>query len=312
MKKELPNKEYGHLIKKCFRIQEAIQKSIGDKWEMDFPMYPALKLSKLKKNFLLLLEEGTITQNEYDAILSEETINKLRYPYHNEFITMMDIDNDIVFKDYISAIISYIIGIRIPGICNESAWKNAKRFVEDNLHITTHQLLDIYEEFPIDIFVANNYRKVVRSRMRPKYNSWPVPVIVKTIHEGEDDYSSSTLDLEMIDFYWDEYNVTVDDIVEKKDAIINKYDKDYLNGNKGRGYFDKELSSYYCSIEDILRGLLNYEFSAEELNYSKTLSPEGEKYKLTVLERKPLKWVDPDPYWEGLPEEDWRYKPNNE
>lgn len=265
-----------NMVKKYLKVSETISQTKSSMNEISLTAFPTLSLTDLKKNFTALLEDGTLTQNEYDAIFSKETVNELR-PYKGELMNLNDTEMGIVSREYATSIISYIIGIELPGGSMLGAKVNAKKFVENKLHMF-HPLFDIWEELPIDIFIANNYKKVIRSKIR--LSDAYVPVMIDDIY-NEGDRESHSLSLCMIEFPLD--NGSVEDVLSKRDAIIQEYKKDFID-NDNR-HINKKLLGLCYNIKDGLKDLLKNGYSLEEIDLSKTLSPQGRKYKLPVLER---------------------------
>ena len=126
--KQLSIMEVKDIIKKYVKVTETIGKTKKSVNEISLTAIGTLSLTDLKKNFSELLQNGTLTKEEFDAIFSEKTIKELR-PYKATLMGLTDKDMGIVSKDYVSDIISYIIGIKLPSASSYRAWENAKKFV---------------------------------------------------------------------------------------------------------------------------------------------------------------------------------------
>lgn len=263
--------EVKDIIKKYVKVTETIGKTKKSVNEISLTAIGTLSLTDLKKNFSELLQNGTLTKEEFDAIFSEKTIKELR-PYKATLMGLTDKDMGIVSKDYVSDIISYIIGIKLPSASSYRAWENAKKFVENELHLTK-ELFDIEKELPTDVFVANNYKKVLQAHIDARNHRYDVPVMVDQIYNDE-----HYLSMVLISFYHGKDTVTVEDILNEKENVIQKYKTECLDNDMDT------IPAFVYDTRDELRALLmDYDFNS--LDFSKTLSPEGKKYQLPVLEK---------------------------
>ena len=264
------------IIKKYFKVTETINKTKKSVNEISLRAVDTLSLSNLKNNFVKLLDDGEISKKEFDAIFSKETIKELR-PYKGELMNLSDTDMGIISKDYVSDIISYIIGIKLPSASSPIAWKNAKTFVNEKLNITK-ELFNIPDELPEDIFVANNYKKVIHVYKNPKYHNYSVPVMEKTIYNDETTFTQ----LSFVVFYSDQNNLSTEDILERKESVIKEHRESFDDENNNHS--NKNIWAFSHDVTEVLEVLLK-EYSLDDLDFSKTLSPEGMKYRLPLLER---------------------------
>ena len=259
-------------IRKIFTLPLAIKRS--EKGNSS-----TVLISSMKKNFAELLAKGIITQKEFDAIFSEKTIEVLHsHRRLSAFLDNemdMDIDMDMVSKDYFSDIISCIIGIQFPCKYFHDVSMEARSFVEEELHIKK-KLFDLEKDFPVDIFVANNYKKVLQAYINRdrKYNRYSIPVMVKSNLLEWPAFTS----MDFISCYA-ETETTVEDILMMQEDIIQDFSKITKNGLVIKD--DDHL--YLQKMKDILKTLLKY-YDFDTLDFSAKLSRKGKKHQITMIE----------------------------
>ena len=136
-------------------------------------------------------------------------------------------------------------------------------------------LFDIDRELPIDVFVANNYEKVLTYHMNPDYHNYSIPAMEQEVADGKIYYKQ----LILVAFYWDKENVSVKDIMAVKDKVLQEYEKK-LDTNS-------DNPQIWASWENLTRLLktLTKQYSLSTIDFSSTIKPENEKYRLPLFQR---------------------------
>jgi hypothetical protein len=266
------------IIKKYMAVTDAIDRTTSSVNEISLSAIGTLSLNDLRTKMTELKNNNILSETEFNALFSEETIKELR-PYKGTLCGLTDTNEGIISKDYLSDILSFIIGIKLPSASSETAWHNAEKFVTTKLNPNWNKLFDIQKELPTEILIANNYEKFLLSEINNKYKNYGIPIKRTEIYED----SSTT---EIIVLKTNAYEpMTPEKILKIKDKIIEEYKK-----NKD----EENYWSFSITTPDVLKSLLRNN-SIQEINLSPTLSTYGKTHQIPTAEFKIE--IDDDDYY---------------
>ena len=251
-------KNLKELAKMYVEVCTAIKRTKSSVNEISLTAIGTLSLTDLKENFLSLVEDGVITESQYETIFSEKTVAELR-PYKGTLMHLTDTDMGIVSKDYVCDIISYIVGVKLPSASSSIAWGNARKFVE-SLGMTA-EMVDINSVLSPAVFAANNYNTVIEANMSDKYEHFSLPVVIK-----EEEDCVMMLEYRTSETFW---------------KAAERQRKELDAGNP-KGFVFSFVKNTLGIIEDIAwRGS---EF-VESLDFSTELTENGKNNRIPIFSR---------------------------
>lgn len=239
-------------FRKKMIIEECITKKCRGSWnDISLNSVRTVSLTDCKREFGKLKDDGVISDEEYNAIFSDEIIKELR-PYKGRLQNLDDTELGIVSKDYFSDIVSYICKVELSSASSGRAWDNAAKAVAAlGLPTDDMEMFDI----PGQVFLSNNLDNIVRSCGDDEY-----PFIEKTLwfRTREDE---------------DEPRVDYSTVVCHCEQMAKKMIRDILKGVTTYEEFLKvrdeyQFSVYYLSIDDMFKMAYNDGWDGE-INLSK-------------------------------------------
>ena len=271
-------------VNTALAVKRAIDTAKGSVDEISLNAFETRSLSSLKENFQELLNDGVITEKEFNAIFSEATITELR-PYKGTIMALTDTEMGIVSKDYFIDIVSYIIGFILPSM-SRAAWAKAKTLVE-GLGFDTSNVVDIKSEIPLEVFIANNYDIVLESKINIKYHHVAFPVRTKiTFVNCTEEYIKEGFDFVEIPIEDDSTLDTIKNLVETKIESVRKLEDTIFNENAGIAFIYDV--SYWGLLTDLKDYIAKVDFSTSYTEY-------GLKHQLPIFESR--EEIDP-PYYD--------------
>ena len=207
------------IINKYIAITNALLKSNTSVNEISLTAIKTISLSSVKKQFEILVEEQAISQEKYSLIFSEPVITELR-PYKKKLMNLEDTELGIVSYDYLSDIISYIVGVKLYSASSSTAWSNAQKLVE-SMGIRT-DMVDINKKLPVEAFIGNNIDLILDTYINNTYHHAAVPV---RVHASDTDGQDFGIAAELLECEIPE-NASVDTVKSLWKDVIREFKED--------------------------------------------------------------------------------------